>query len=190
MCTYILKNYYLSIENMTDLGLPQYYDTLELERTQTKIEIVQQKTSDETKNYFPENVKKAVNEIIRSDSLKEQEKLENDYKIEAVFKKLENEPWTDFNRADFNLELLPLTSEEKKYLWYELFILSKKLWDKLSYVNSYWEKIVDLTKEHVYYFEDLLISKDWWENLFTNESWQLFYKLEDWKIIELKLQPF
>jgi hypothetical protein len=82
---------------MVDLAIPQYYETLELENSQPKIEIVQQAPSEDNRNSFPENVKNAVDEIIKDDkpvnalAVVTESKIvdeEND-KIESIFQALE-----------------------------------------------------------------------------------------------------
>ena len=143
------------------------------EDNQPKIEIVQ--PAQKRKTWLPENIQRQVDNITQ----KIKERKEEELKIESVFQALEQRFWAKFDRKQFDISISNLTQEEIDYLWYEVFLLSKKWWFELSYINEKWKIIVDLTKIDINSFKNLLLWKNWWWNLWKYESWQLFYRWED-----------
>lgn len=127
------------------------------------------------------DTKKWVITIVqKAETKKETNKLNNNFKIESVFKNLE-EKNPDFDRENFKIEKAPLLQEEIDYLWYELFIISNKKGVELYFVDNEWETIIDLTKLKTDDFKHLLVKKASKNYFIRSENWRLSFYINEFK---------
>ncbi len=114
--------------------------------------------------------------LVSAETRQETNELNDDVKIESVFKALETQN-PDFDRTKFHIEISWINQDDIGYFWFSAFLLYSKEWKLLSYINEKWEILLDMNTFNPYMdsFEENMMKHIWIE-IGIWEDWKWYRK--------------